>query len=153
MLIYHQPRALADALQLLSHYGTRASILAGGASLFPQLRDYRGAELHVISLQSLDALRSIRFDPAEGLLIGALATHREIEQSPLVQTYCPALASTFSQIANPRIRNQGTIGGNIVHHDVAHDPPPMLREAAGCSQTHSLSDHGCSALGSRGKFN
>jgi carbon-monoxide dehydrogenase medium subunit len=60
------------------------------------------------------------------LEIRALATHRQLELSPDVQAYCPALSVTFGHVATVRIRNQGTLGGNLAHADPAQDPPPML---------------------------
>ncbi|MGH7715598.1 MAG: FAD binding domain-containing protein, partial [Vulcanimicrobiaceae bacterium] len=58
--------------------------------------------------------------------IGALVTHAEIERSALVERFFAPLAETFGHVATVRIRNQATIGGNLVHADPASDPPPML---------------------------
>src|SRR5205807_6973795 len=66
-----------------------------------------------------------------GLQIRALATHRQAEQAPEVQAFCPALSETFSHVATIRIRNQGTVGGNLAHADPAQDPPPMLMALGG----------------------
>ena len=71
-------------------------------------------------------LQGIRRLDDGGLQIRAMATHRQAEKSADVQAYCPALAENFSHVATIRIRNQGTVGGNLAHADPAQDPPPML---------------------------
>jgi carbon-monoxide dehydrogenase medium subunit len=55
-----------------------------------------------------------------------MATHRQAETSADVNAYCSALANNFARVATIRIRNQGTVGGNLAHADPAQDPPPML---------------------------
>lgn len=80
----------------------------------------------VVGLQGIDALHGIRVAADGGLEIGALTTHREVETSPIVREFAPELARTFGRIATVRIRNQATIGGNLVHADPAQDPPPIL---------------------------
>jgi carbon-monoxide dehydrogenase medium subunit len=80
----------------------------------------------VVGLQGVKGLDQIRLSKDGSLEIGALATHRAVETSPVVKRFAPALAETFSRVATVRIRNQGTIGGNLAHADPAQDPPPML---------------------------
>ncbi|WP_256584297.1 FAD binding domain-containing protein, partial [Pseudomonas sp. GW460-13] len=72
---------------------------------------------HLVSLGRLDALRGITFDAREGLRIGALTLHAEVARSPLVQAHYPMLAGMASRVANPQVRNQGTIGGNLCYAD------------------------------------
>jgi carbon-monoxide dehydrogenase medium subunit len=81
---------------------------------------------HVIALRKIPELHGITLEDDGGLRIGALATHRQIELAPEVRAYAPALSETFEQVATVRIRNQATLGGNLVHADPAQDPPPML---------------------------
>jgi carbon-monoxide dehydrogenase medium subunit len=77
-------------------------------------------------LRKVAELKGIRRLEDGGLEIRATATHRQVEKSQEVQAYCPALAENFARVATIRIRNQGTVGGNLAHADPAQDPPPML---------------------------
>jgi carbon-monoxide dehydrogenase medium subunit len=81
---------------------------------------------HLISLRGLQELHGINKAPDGGLSIGAMTTHRQLETSREVHELSPALAETFGHVATIRIRNQGTLGGNLAHADPAQDPPPML---------------------------
>lgn len=80
----------------------------------------------VVDLRGIHALRGLGRTVDGGLEIGALETHRAVETSPEVRAFCPALAAAFGRIATVRIRNQATLGGNLVHADPAQDPPPVL---------------------------
>lgn len=122
---YRETSTLDEALALLRAHGTDATPIAGGTSLVLMMKQGLVQPELVVDLRRIDALRGIR-PGADGLEIGALETHRAIETSPVVRTFCPALAQTFSRIATVRIRNQATVGGNLVHADPAQDPPPML---------------------------
>jgi carbon-monoxide dehydrogenase medium subunit len=81
---------------------------------------------HVVALRRLSELRDLSLDGAGDLHIGALVTHRRVERSELVRQHHPTIAETFARIGSVRIRNQGTVGGNLGHADPAHDPPPTL---------------------------
>ncbi len=120
----HQPDSIAEAMALLG--GDDVHLMAGGTSLVLLMNLGLVEPTRVISLRRISELQGIQARPDGGLEIRALATHRQGELSPEVQAYCPALATTFGHVATVRIRNQGTIGGNIAHADPAQDPPPML---------------------------
>jgi carbon-monoxide dehydrogenase medium subunit len=123
----HQPDSLAEALALLGQFGgDDVHLMAGGTSLVLLMNLGLVEPTRVISLRRLAELHGIAARPDGGLEIRALATHRQAELSPEVQAYCPALATTFGHVATVRIRNQGTLGGNVAHADPAQDPPPML---------------------------
>ena len=122
---YHEPTGIDEATRLLTTHGSDAVVLAGGTA-FAIL--YRGGLIrprHVVGLRRCAELRGIRAD-AEGLWIGALVTHREVERSAVVRAHHPAIADTFARIATVRIRHQATVGGNLAHADPAQDPPPIL---------------------------
>src|SRR5207248_424365 len=93
----------------------------------------------LISLRRVKELRGIRATSDAALTINALATHRQIETSTEVQQFCPALSKTFGEVATVRIRNQGTVGGNLAHADPAQDPPPMLIALGGSARIASAS--------------
>lgn len=122
----HEPHSLEDAFALLERYGEDAHLLAGGTALVLLIRSGLLLPGHIVALRRVPGMREIGITPDGGLEIGALVTHREIERSALVQRFFAPLSETFGRVATVRIRNQGTIGGNLVHADPAGDPPPML---------------------------
>lgn len=122
----HHADSLDEAFSLLERYGDDdVHLIAGGTSLMLLMNLGLVEPAHVISLRRIAELRGIRPNNA-GLEVGALATHRQLELSPEIQGYCPALSAAFGDVATVRIRNQGTLGGNLAHADPAQDPPPML---------------------------
>ncbi len=122
---YHAPRSLDEALSLMSDRGDEAKLLAGGTALLILMRQQLVRPAYVISLGKLQGLSGIAERNGE-LRIGGLTTHRALEVSPLVRERFPALAETFRHVATIRIRNMGTIGGNLAHADPALDPPVTL---------------------------
>lgn len=123
---FHTPATLDEALDVLGQHGDEAHAIAGGTSVVLMLKQGLIAPGHVVSLRGIPGLQGIQRTPEGGLRIGALSTHRQVETHPDVQAYCPALTETAGHVATIRIRNQGTLGGNLVHADPAQDPPPML---------------------------
>ena len=123
---YHAPTSLQETFDLLHTYGEDAHLMAGGTALVLLLQQGLLQPGHVVGLQKVADLQGIRRLDDGGLQIRAMATHRQAEKSADVQAYCPALADNFSHVATIRIRNQGTVGGNLAHADPAQDPPPML---------------------------
>ena len=123
---YHAPASLEETYELLGRYGEDAHLMAGGTALVLLLQQGLVQPGHVVGLSKIAELRGIRRLDNEGLEIRALTTHRQAERSAEVQAYCPALADNFARVATIRIRNQGTVGGNLAHADPAQDPPPML---------------------------
>ena len=123
---YHAPSTTAEALDLLEQYGDDGHPMAGGASLLLLMQQGLITAGHIIALRGIQEMKGISATPDGGLEIRALTTHRQAERSPEVRSYCPTLAENFSRVATIRIRNQGTVGGNLVHADPAQDPPPML---------------------------
>lgn len=123
---YHAPTSVTEVLDLLATYGEDAHLMAGGTALVLLLNQGLVQPGHVVGLRGVAELRGIEQLPDGGLRINALTTHRQAEKAAAVQAYCPALVETFNHVATVRIRNQGTVGGNLAHADPAQDPPPML---------------------------
>jgi carbon-monoxide dehydrogenase medium subunit len=124
---FHTPRTGREASEMLSHWGADdCRIIAGGTALMLVLRQRMVTPSHVISVAKIPEMRGIRFDAVKGLCIGALERHSDIAESELVRQHCPMLASMASQVANPQVRNQGTIGGNLCYGDPTTDPPSCL---------------------------
>ena len=123
----HQADSLDEVFSLLERYGDEdVHLIAGGTSLILLMNLGLVEPSHVVSLQRLADLRGIAAASDGGLEVRALSTHRDLELSPELSRYCPALPVTFGHVATVRIRNQGTVGGNLAHADPAQDPPPML---------------------------
>jgi carbon-monoxide dehydrogenase medium subunit len=79
----------------------------------------------LVDLGSIPGLDQIKQEQ-DGLRIGALVTHRAVERSPLVRAAYPVVADAFSQIANVRVRETASVGGNLAHADYRLDPPPVF---------------------------
>lgn len=122
---YVEPQTLEEALALLQEHGDEAKILAGGTALLVFLKKELAAPALLINLRRLTQLRGIE-ENGGGLRIGSLVTHREVETSHAVRRRLPIVAETFHKVATPRIRNMGTIGGNLCHGDPNVDPPSIL---------------------------
>ncbi|HXG50700.1 MAG TPA: xanthine dehydrogenase family protein subunit M [candidate division Zixibacteria bacterium] len=123
---YLEPASLDEALELLERYGDDARAIAGGTSLLIWMRQRLLAPKVIVSLARLPDFDRIRFDPRDGLRIGAGACHRDLELSPVVKEHYPLLHETFRKVAQPRIRNMGTVGGNLSGGDPLTDPGASL---------------------------
>ena len=121
-----EPATVGEASRMLADLGDDCRVIAGGTALMLGMRQRMLTPTHLVSLGRLDALRGIEFDEQSGLRIGALALHADLARSPLVQARYPMLASMASRVANPQVRNQGTLGGNLCYADPATDPPGCL---------------------------
>jgi aerobic carbon-monoxide dehydrogenase medium subunit len=121
----HQPGSVAEASQMLAHYGDQAAIYAGGTELLLAMRHRALAYDHLIDLKVVPGLNTI--EARNGVIeIGAACTHRTIERSPIVREKQPAFAELESQVANIRVRATGTLGGNLCFAEPHSDPATML---------------------------
>jgi len=123
---YLEPPTLNKALALMEKFGEDARVIAGGTSLLIMMRQRLLMPKVVISLGQIPKFDRIRFNAKTGLRIGAGARHRDIELSPVIKKYYPILHETFHNVAQPRIRNMGTIGGNLAAGDPLTDPGASL---------------------------
>jgi carbon-monoxide dehydrogenase medium subunit len=121
-----QPASVAEASRMLADLGDEVRVMAGGTALMLAMRQRMVTPTHIVSVAKLEALRGISFDPRHGLRIGALCKHDEVARSAIVQEHYPVVAAMAAQVANPQVRNQGTIGGNLCYADPATDPPGCL---------------------------
>lgn len=121
-----EPASVSEAGRLLAELGDDARAWAGGTALILAMRQRMLAPTHVVSLAGLDALRGITFDAQQGLRMGALTRHAELAASMQVRSHYPMLADMAGRMANPQVRNQGTLGGNLCYADPATDPPTCL---------------------------
>lgn len=119
---FHTPASLPEALALLDEHGEDGRLFAGGTALVIMLKQGLLRAEHMISLARLPGLDEIRAE-SDGLHIGALARHRDVETSPLVREVAPFVAEVYSRVATVRIRNMATVGGGLAHADPSQDPP------------------------------
>jgi carbon-monoxide dehydrogenase medium subunit len=119
---YVKPRSLAEALDVLEEHGEGAKLLAGGQSLVATLNLRLSSPEVLIDLTGLDDLKGISVRDGK-VRIGALTTHRAIEQSAEIARHLPLLAAAAPHIAHVAIRNAGTFGGSLALADPAAEWP------------------------------
>jgi carbon-monoxide dehydrogenase medium subunit len=120
-----EPNSLDEAFRLLSEYGDEARVYAGGTALVKLMKKRLVHPSYLVNIKGLKGLHYIREDE-EGLKIGALATLREIETSPLVRQRLKVVGEMVHTIGSVQIRNVGTLAGNLCFADPASDPAPIL---------------------------
>jgi carbon-monoxide dehydrogenase medium subunit len=110
---YLEPWSVAEACALLKQHGGEAKIFAGGAHVTILLKQGLYQPRTLVNIKNIPDLKGINFKDGEGLIIGALVTHRELEISSLVKEKLPVLCEAEKEVANIRVRNMGTVGGNL----------------------------------------
>lgn len=117
---YVAPTTVDEAIQALSQAGDDAKILAGGQSLVPVLRLRLAAPTMLVDLNKISELRGVR-DDGNAIVVGAMTTHHDVINDPLVREHAALLALATQTIGDPQIRHRGTLGGALVHADPAGD--------------------------------
>lgn len=117
---YHRPSSLEEALGLLATHGEDAKVLAGGQSLIPLMKLRLAAPAHIVDMNRVPGLDGITED-GSSLRIGSLVRHNQLAASDVVSARYPTLATAAPLIADPLVRNLGTIGGSLAHADPAGD--------------------------------
>ena len=120
-----EPSSLKEACALLSD-NAEAKVIAGGTALLTLIKHGIFVPKTLVNLKKIKAASDISYDAQTGLRVGALAAIYDIEASPLVRQHYPVLAEACHVVANIRIRNMATIGGNLAHGDYQSDPPTVL---------------------------
>ncbi len=118
---YVAPDTLDEVLRALSEGGEDAKLLAGGHSLLPLMKLRLAAPSLLVDLRKVQGLRGIERSNG-GWKIGALTPHRELEHTPDLGVVSVAAGT----IADPQVRNRGTIGGSLAHGDPASDLPAVM---------------------------
>jgi carbon-monoxide dehydrogenase medium subunit len=122
---YHRPKLLGDALQLLADHGDEARVIAGGHSLIPMMKLRMTQISHLVDLQDLADLKGISIGPR--IRIGALTTQAELINHAGLTQAAPILTEAALQIADPQVRNCGTLGGNVANGDPGNDMPGLMQ--------------------------
>lgn len=122
---YVAPRTLDEGVKFLEKQGDDAKVLAGGHSLIPLLRFRLASPKYLVDINHIAGLEYIR--ESNGYLhVGALTRYADVEASQVIQSKYPALSDAAGHIADPLVRNMGTVGGNICHSDPANDLPATM---------------------------
>ena len=122
---YHRAASLDEAIGLLTRYGADAKVLSGGMSLLPTLKLRLGSFGHLVDISRIAALEYVKEEKGQ-VRIGAGTRQATLERSDLIKSKFGALADAIPLIADPLVRNRGTIGGNVANGDPANDWPALV---------------------------
>ena len=122
---YESPSTLDEAISLLHQHGDDAKILAGGHSLIPMMKLRFASPTHLIDLAGIPNLSYVKEEDGY-LKIGAMTREAEVEHSDLIASKYHIFMDATKLIADPQVRNFGTIGGNLAHGDAANDHPAVM---------------------------
>ena len=122
---YHRPNTVAEVLELLGQFGDDGKVLAGGHSLVPMMKLRLAEPAHLIDINGIIDLRGIR-EEGNAIIIGAGTTQAEILNSDLLFEKCRILPEATAVIADPQVRNCGTVGGNCANGDPGNDYPAIM---------------------------
>jgi carbon-monoxide dehydrogenase medium subunit len=117
---YERATSVDGAIAALQRHGPEARVIAGGHSLLPMMKLRLANPEVLIDINDLTDLAYIREDAGE-LLIGALTRHVELQESELLHRHFPVFRDAEDVIADPVVRNRGTIGGSLCQADAAED--------------------------------
>ncbi|MGH6784625.1 MAG: FAD binding domain-containing protein, partial [Sphingomicrobium sp.] len=118
---YHRPTTVRQAANLLAKHED-AKLLAGGHSLIPVMKQRLAGPPALIDLSLVEGLSGVELK-GRSIVIGAMARHADVANSPVVQQAMPALASVPASIGDPHVRHMGTIGGSVANNDPNADYP------------------------------
>jgi carbon-monoxide dehydrogenase medium subunit len=118
---YEAPRSLDEAISLMHNGGDYVKVLAGGQSLVPLMKLRFASPELIVDINNVPGLAYHRTDPDGSLHIGALCRHADLERSDLLKTTQPTMASAAPLIADPIVRNRGTLVGSLCHADPQGD--------------------------------
>ena len=117
---YRRAASVDEALRLLAELGSEARVVAGGHSLLPMMKLRLAAPESLVDINDLSELSYIRRE-GDAVHIGALTRHRDLLASPLLREYFPIVADAEAVVADPLVRNRGTVGGSLCQADPSED--------------------------------
>ena len=127
---YSAPRSLEEVLRALAEAGGEAKVLAGGQSLVPILNLRLAAPARLVDINRVGELAYVRTG-AEGVRVGALARHADVERDPGAARVLPLLRQAVRLVAHPTIRNRGTTVGSLAHADPSGEMTAVLALTGG----------------------
>jgi carbon-monoxide dehydrogenase medium subunit len=120
-----EPENVKEVSELLARFGESAKLYAGGTELLLAMKEGLVQYERLINVKTVAGLNEIKADNG-AIRIGALSTHHELETSPLVKQQLPSLVKLEENVANVRVRQVGTIGGNLCFAEPHADPGTLL---------------------------
>jgi carbon-monoxide dehydrogenase medium subunit len=120
-----EPRSIEEACQILAEH-EEAKLIAGGTALLILIKQGIFIPATLVNLKKVKGASDFSYDATSGLRMGALASIFDVETAPSVRQHYPLLSQACHLVANIRIRNLATIGGNLAHADYQSDPPAVL---------------------------
>jgi carbon-monoxide dehydrogenase medium subunit len=118
---YEAPHSISEAIELLHAGNGEAKVLAGGQSLVPLLKLRFAAPELLVDINGLPGLDYHRVDPDGSIHVGALCRHADLERSRLLVERQPTMAAVAPLVADPIVRNRGTLVGSLCHADPQGD--------------------------------
>jgi CO/xanthine dehydrogenase FAD-binding subunit len=123
---FFEPTSLKEATELLTRWGEKSKILAGGTDLLVEMKEGEVAPEALIALRMIPGLSYIRRED-DSVKVGAFTSHRALEKSSEVRSLFPALADAVDTLGSIQVRNIATVGGNICNGAPSADTvPPLL---------------------------
>ena len=130
---YYRPSTLEACLRAFAEHGANARALAGGTDLLVQMRAGRLANNVVVDVKAVPELNEIRYEPGEGLTLGAAVPCYRIYGDPTVRREYPALIDSVSMIGGTQIQGRASVGGNLCNASPSADAiPPLIALGATC---------------------
>lgn len=117
---YVRATSVENAIALLQEHGEEARLLAGGHSLIPMMKLRLARPEMLIDINDLDELRGIKIEGNE-IVVGAMVTHAEVLASPVLAEHYAIFREAEKVIADPIVRNKGTVGGSMCQADPSED--------------------------------
>ncbi len=123
---FYKPDNLQKAIDLIADFGDEGRVIAGGHSLIPVMKQRLTDIKHLIDLSAIDELKGIKIQ-GSSISVGAMTTQVELITNEELFKVAPVIREASLQIADPQVRNLGTIGGNVANGDPANDMPGLMQ--------------------------
>jgi carbon-monoxide dehydrogenase medium subunit len=120
-----EPESVGEVSELLGRFGELAKIYAGGTELLLAMKEGLIQYERLVNVKNLKGLNEVKLDGNQ-IRIGALCTHHQLESAQLLQQHLPALVRLEQNVANVRVRQAGTLGGNLCFAEPHADPGTLL---------------------------
>lgn len=122
---YHTPASLSEAVALLRKHKDEAKVLSGGQSLIPLMKLRFAQPTVIVDINGIKGLDYMT-EKSGSLRIGALVREADLETSKVIGKHFPVILDAVKMIADPQVRNRGTVCGNLAHGDPANDQPAIM---------------------------
>ena len=123
---FYKPDSIEKVVSLMKDFGDEARVIAGGHSLIPVMKQRLTDIKHLVDLSAINELKGIKIEGGS-ISIGAMTTQFELITNEELFEAAPIIREASLQIADPQVRNLGTIGGNVANGDPANDMPGLMQ--------------------------